>query len=79
MANKKKNVLTVGDTVIWNGGFGSDAKIDAKIVGIEHTKGGKYGEAVDSIPWSQVYDRNVCVDLDNGHWAYANQIKQKNV
>ena len=38
MANKKKNVLTVGDTVIWNGGFGSDAKIDAKIVGIEHTK-----------------------------------------
>ena len=79
MANKKKNVLTVGDTVIWKGGFGSDAKIDVKIVGIEHTKGGKYGDSVDSIPWSQVYDRNVCVDLDNGHWAYANQIKQKNV
>jgi hypothetical protein len=70
-------VLKIGDEVIWKGGFGMDKPKVAKVEGIELTRGGKYGDPVDEIEWSEVYDRNVCVDLDNGHWAYGSQIKQK--
>jgi hypothetical protein len=68
--------LKVGDTVLWRGGFGSDAPKKAVVEGIEITNGGKYGDAVDEVEWSKVRDRNVTVDLDNDHWAYAYQIKR---
>ena len=68
--------LKVGDTVLWSGGFGSDAPKKAVVEGIEITNGGKYGDPVDEVDWEKVYDRNVTVDLDNGHWAYASQIKR---
>lgn len=69
--------LTVGDTVKWRGGFGNESAKDAKVQGIEKCKpGSKYGNQVDSIDWSKV-DRSVVVDLDNGHWAYGDQIKPK--
>lgn len=68
--------LKVGDTVLWRGGFGSDAPKKAVVEGIEITNGGKYGDPVDEVDWTKVYDRNVTVDLDNGHWAYASQIKR---
>ena len=77
MAFETKGVLKIGDTVRWAGAFGSQNAKDAKITGIELTRGGKYGDPVDEIEWSEVYDRNVCVDLDNGHWAYASQISKK--
>ena len=67
--------LKVGDTVLWRGGFGSDAPKKAVVEGIEITNGGKYGDPVDEVDWTKVYDRNVTVDLNNGHWAYASQIK----
>lgn len=67
--------LKVGDTVLWRGGFGSDAPKKAVVEGIEITNGGKYGDPVDEVDWTKVRDRNVTVDLDNGHWAYASQIK----
>ena len=44
------------------------------MTGIEHTRGDKYGDTVDSAPWSEMTDREYAVDLDNGHWAYADQI-----
>jgi hypothetical protein len=68
--------LKVGDTVLWRGGFGSDAPKKAIVEGIEITNGGKYGDPVDEVDWTKVYDRNVTVDLNNGHWAYASQIKR---
>ncbi len=67
--------LKIGDTVKWRGGFGSEAPVLAKVEGIEITNGGKYGDPVDEVDWSKVRDRNVTVDLNNGHWAYASQIK----
>ena len=73
------NTLKIGDKVFWRGGFGSDPVRMATIAGIEITRGGKYGDAVDEVPWSEVYDRNVTVDVDTDdgyHWAYAEQIKR---
>jgi hypothetical protein len=68
-------VLKIGDKVWWRGGFGSEPAEEAVIEGIEITYGYKYGDPVDEVSWSEVYDRNVVVNLENGHWAYAEQIK----
>jgi hypothetical protein len=70
------DVLKIGDTVLWRGGFGSEPAELAVVEGIEITNGGKYGDSVSEVPWSEVYDRNVTVDLENGHWAYAEQIRK---
>jgi len=44
---------------------------------IEITGGYKYGEQVDEVSWSEVYDRNVVVCFsDYDHWAYGEQIKR---
>ena len=69
-------VLKIGDKVWWRGGFGSEPAKLAVVEGIEITGGYKYGDSVDEVPWSEVYDRNVTVDLDNDHWAYAEQISR---
>jgi hypothetical protein len=67
--------LNVGDKVMWSGSFGMAKPIEARVSGIEITNGGKHGDSVDSVYWSDVVGRNVVVDLTNGHWAYASQIK----
>lgn len=69
-------VLKIGDKVWWRGGFGSEPAKLAVVEGIEITYGYKYGDPVDEVPWSEVYDRNVVVELDSEHWAYASQIKR---
>jgi hypothetical protein len=71
-----KDTLKIGDTVLWRGGFGSEPAKLAVVEGIEITNGDKYGFPVNEVPWSEVYDRNVTVDLDNNHWAYAEQISR---
>ena len=71
-----KDTLKIGDTVLWRGGFGSETAKLAVVEGIEITGGYKYGDSVEEVPWSEVYDRNVTVDLENGHWAYAEQIRK---
>ena len=71
------STLKIGDEVIWRGSWGRDAPQVAKVEGIEITNGDKYGQPVNEVEWSKVYDRNITVDLDNGHWAYASQIKKK--
>ena len=70
------DVLKIGDTVLWRGGFGSEPAKLAVVEGIEITGGYKYGYSVSEVPWSEVYDRNVTVDLDNDHWAYGEQIRK---
>ena len=72
MSKKTLDELKVGDTVSWSGSWGKDPAKDAVVEGIDHN-----GDAVESIAWSEVYDRNVCVTLDNGHWTYGSQIEKK--
>ena len=69
--------LKIGDAVKWRGAFGSDAPKEAIVEAIEITNGGKYGDEVDEVSWSQVYGRNVVVSLNNDHWAYGSQISKK--
>jgi hypothetical protein len=65
--------LSVGDKVMWRGGFGNDAPKEATITGIQVCKvGEKYGRSVSSVDWSQ--KDKIVVDLDNGHWARGQQL-----
>jgi hypothetical protein len=72
-----KDTLHVGDTVMWRGGFGNHAPLPAKVTHIEktETRNQKSGSSVDTLPWGEV----PCsvVNLDNGHWAYGDQISPK--
>ncbi len=67
--------LQVGDKVLWRGGFGSVDERVATVERIEHTEGGKYGKVVERANWADMVRREYVVSLDNGHWAYAEQIK----
>lgn len=71
--------LTVGDVVLWRGGFGGKPAERARVVLIEKDcAGGKIGTEVQSIPWSEVHagrGRGVVVNLDEGNWAYGFQLK----
>lgn len=68
--------LKVGDTVMWSGEFGASVHKPAKVMSIELCRNGdKYGEPVNEVDWSQ--KDSITVDLDNGHWAYGDQIKPK--
>jgi hypothetical protein len=74
--------LAVGDTVRWTGGFRDFDSADCsevKVLTIEHTEGGKYGDQVDSVPWAEVKGREYVVSLSNDHWAYAEQIARREV
>lgn len=71
-------VLRVGDTVSWRGSWGRDLPQDVKVNGIEVNCVGKSGTEVQEVEWDFVDNRSVIVDLDNGHWAYGNQISEKN-
>lgn len=69
--------LAVGDTVLWRGGFGGDAPQPAVVTGIEvceHERD-KYGTTATTVAWDRI--RHAVVDLDNGHWAYGDQLSPK--
>lgn len=68
------SVLSIGDTVLWRGGFGSAPMEYAVIEGIDECerRRDKYGTPVTEIPWA--YIEYACVSLDNGHWAYGEQL-----
>lgn len=70
-------MLTIGDQVMWRGSWGSDAPLLAIVTDIErtHEQHGKYGDTVDSLPWSVVRDGFAVVTLENGHWAYGYQLE----
>ena len=68
-----KNILKIGDKVMWRGGFGTEAPKEAVVESIEICEeGGKYGEPVDEVSWAK--KNRIVVDLDNGHWARGSQI-----
>ncbi len=68
------SMMKVGDKVMWRGCFGMDAARPAVIEAIEETEHPrtKYGWGVQQIPWSR--KNYALVTLDNGHWAYGEQI-----
>lgn len=68
--------LKVGDTVSWRGSWGNDTPKNAKVEAIEINCIGKNGTNVEEVNWDFVNSRSVMVDLDNGHWAYGNQITE---
>ena len=67
-------MINIGDEVLWRGSWGTDAPMPAKIVSMElcqHERE-KYG-----IPVTEAYDidkNRLVVSLDNGHWAYGEQL-----
>lgn len=67
--------LTVGDFVMWRGTWGKDAPVKAKVTRIEKIKDkNSRGENVHSAQWDDM--EHITVELDNGHWAYGNQISK---
>ena len=71
--------VRVGDRVIWRGGWGNHEPEVATVTEMEITEEprSKYGGVgVDEANWSQVHQNRVLFTLDNGHWAYSDQIEQ---
>jgi hypothetical protein len=69
--------LRVGDSVLWRGGWGNDPEksVRVKAIQVNESNGSKYGEDTQSVGWADVVERKVLVDLDNEHWAWADQIR----
>lgn len=70
-------VLQVGDAVMWRGNFGTSVPAVARVVALEVTAEPreKYGEPASSAPWALVFANRVVVTLDNGTWAYGEQLR----
>lgn len=73
----KASKLKVGDKVMWRGAWGTESAKVAVVTGMQKCpKGSKYGKDVNSANWDLVMNgRTIVVDLDNGHWAYGDQLK----
>lgn len=66
--------LTVGDTVMWRGAWGTEAPLPAIVTDIEVTRevGEKYGGVpATSCDWTAPF----IATLDNGHWAFSYQLE----
>lgn len=68
------NLVKVGDKVMWRGSFGMGPQKPATITGLElcEERRTKYGVSVPAALWD--YKEYLLVSLDNGHWAYGEQI-----
>jgi hypothetical protein len=71
-------MLKIGTKVNWRGAWGKQPAKEATVTGITIGCVGKVGHNVPNVHWELVNDRSVIVDLDNGHWAYGNQISKVN-
>ena len=71
-------MLSIGDKVMWRGGFGSDAPKVATVTGLELTRDPrtKYGIPANSVTWKRVEENRVLITLDNGHWCYGAQVSR---
>ena len=68
------STLKVGDKVLWRGSWGAESPVKVTVISIDRVSPGeKYGEPVDSMDWDEV-PRYAVVSLDNGHWAYGQQL-----
>jgi hypothetical protein len=68
--------IKIGDKVIWRGHFGTDLPMQVTVKGLEVTDEprGKYGKDVDEVSTDLVEENRVVFDLENGCWAYSDQI-----
>jgi|TARA_Y100001951_G_C11083513_1_gene152671 hypothetical protein len=69
--------MKVGDKVMWSGSWGGNPPEEVTLTGIQvnESNGSKEGGRVEEVDWESVTERNIIVDLDNGHWAWAFQVK----
>jgi hypothetical protein len=67
--------LKVGDTVWWRGSWGSEApkRTVVKRIELSDRPRSKEGEIVQEVDWDK--KDYILVSLDNGHWAYGNQLE----
>lgn len=68
--------LRVGDLVNWRGGWGTDAPRLArvKLIEIDCNQLAENGLVVAECSWEEARKGSTVVDLDNGHWAYGDQL-----
>ena len=75
MQSNDKNLLNIGDKVMWSGSWGSEtaelAEVDSITVVEPNTK---YGDDVDWLHWNFVRGRECIINLTNGHWAWGFQV-----
>ena len=74
-------MIKVGDKVNWRGCFGTAEAKQAVVDGIEINCVNKEGDVVDEVPWSEVTDRSVIINLiaegsKTSNWAYGDQVSQ---
>ncbi len=71
-----KDAIKVGDEVAWRGSYGADEPEAAKVEGITLSVSpySHVGEEVFSVKHCTLREGRAVIDLDNGHWAYANQV-----
>ena len=71
--------LRIGDRVMWRGGWGNHAARPAQVVRLTRCAPGEKegGHEIDAAPWALVVvpASGYVVDLDNGHWAYGEQLR----
>lgn len=69
-----KDLIIIGDVVMWSGCFNTQSPIEATITKIElcSSRRMKYGREIDIV---STENKDFCVfSLSNGHWAYGEQI-----
>jgi len=71
-----KKIIHVDDYVSYRGGFGADAPKQAMVTGLTLTKEPreKYGVDVSRVSIEEIAANRVLFSLDDGHWAYSDQI-----
>lgn len=70
--------VEVGDYVMWRGSFGSGLPQSVKVEGLEVTAEPRSKEGYqecDRVPWAVVKQNRCLFYLENGHWAYSDQIR----
>jgi hypothetical protein len=75
---EKTPMLKIGDLVNWRGAWGSESAKKARVVSMEEVSPGeKYGYEINEMEWELVRQNRCVVGLDNGHWAYGNQLEKR--
>jgi hypothetical protein len=70
------NTVKVGDPVYWKGSFGMSPPKVVRVASMEITQypRTKDGDPAGEVSWDIVNENRVIFDLENGHWAYSEQI-----
>ena len=71
-------LIHIGDTISYRGSFGMAAPSRVKVTGLTLTKEprDKYGVDVHKVSLDEIRANRGCFDLDNGHWAYSEQVDE---